>query len=93
MPTRQKYRLLGHTVDSNGESVEPHCADITFVNYGTNTLLVNNFIRIPPPATAGQYNFFTIAGNTGEEDTSIYNIQFSGAGTSVAIVMWRVYVS
>ncbi len=87
---RQKYTIESLPLDTNGGTIEVECADVTIINYGTSTLQING-IRIPPPATPGQWNAFFIAGNTGEIDTTKYSYQFTGGGTNDAIFVKRNY--
>lgn len=88
---RPEYTVDSIEINTNGQAVESNCADITFINYGTSTLLVNNAIRIPPPATAGQFNFINIAGNRGEIDRTKYICHFVTGGTNDAVIIRRNY--
>lgn len=90
---RQKYNTVGHQIDPNGEAVEADCVDVMFINYGTSVVFINNYLRIPAPA-AGQFTAFTIRGNTGEIDKTIYNISFTPgaiAGNN-CVMMYRQYI-
>ena len=91
---RQKYTVAGHAIDPNGENIEADCVDILIVNYGTSIVRINNYLRIPPPTTAGQFVAFTIKGNTGELDKTTYQISFDAGGGGLvndAVIMWRNY--
>lgn len=85
------YRNVSQTLDENGGPIESDCNAITFVNYGTNVLVVNNNIRVPAPAVAGQLSFYTIEGNRGEIDRTKYTYKFEGAGNSDAIAIRKIY--
>jgi hypothetical protein len=86
------YEVVSVTLDENGQEVESNCIDISFINYGTGALIINNNITIPAPATAGQFNMITIGGNVGEIDKTKYTCKF-GAGTKSALAIRRVYKS
>lgn len=87
----KEYTVDSIPVNTNGQSVDANCADIMFINYGTTTLLVNHSIKIPPPATPGQFNAIQISGNIGEIDRTKYTCYFTGAGTNDALIIRRNY--
>lgn len=87
---RQAYTIESLTLDTNGGAIEVECADVTIINYGTSILTVNG-IRIPPPATPGQWNALQISGNTGELDVTKYRYSFSAGGTNDATLVKRNY--
>lgn len=89
--SRQKYNVVGHAIDPNGENLEADCCDIMIVNYGTSVVRINKYLRIPPPTVAGQYVSFEIQGNTGELDRTTYQISFDPGGVNDAVVMYRQY--
>jgi hypothetical protein len=93
---RPEYTIDSILINGNGQAIESNCADITFVNYGTADLVVNNAIRVPAPAIPGQFTYFNIAGNIGEIDRTKYICSFDNPGgamapTMVAIVIRRNY--
>jgi len=88
---RQGYRFEAQTIDPRGKPLQSNCADVAFVNYGTNTLIVNDVIRVPPPAVVGQFTIYSLGGNLGEIDRSFYKTKFEGAGSSKAIFIRRIY--
>ncbi len=79
------------TIDANGGPIASDCLSITFCNYGTNELIVNNNIRVPIP-TVGQFTFITLEGQMNQLDRTKYVCKFNGAGTNDAIVVRRVPV-
>lgn len=91
MERPKEYTVDSIPINQNGQAVEANCADVAFINYGRTTLIVNNSIRIPPAATAGQFNMITIGGNIGEIDRTKYICRFSGVGTMDALIIRRNY--
>jgi len=85
----QLYTVDSIPISQNGQAVEANCMDVMFINYGTNTLIINNSLRIPPPVVAGQFNFLVISGNANEIDVTKYICRFSGAGTNDALIVRR----
>lgn len=83
MMTPYKIDVLNYA--SNG-SVRSDCADITFINSGTSTVVLNNALRIP----SGQS--ITITANKDEIDRTIYNFFFDGAGSNVLVVFRKIYI-
>jgi hypothetical protein len=83
---RQEYTTEFLSVpDENGWSLEANCVDVTFYNYGTCPLIINNVV------TLQQNEFINIAGNTGEIDKSKYICSYQGSGTKNAIIIKRNY--
>jgi hypothetical protein len=83
---RQEYTTEFLTIpDQSGWSLEANCADITFTNYGTANLIINNV------AILAQNQTLQVSGNTGEIDKSKYVCFYNGAGTRNAIVVKRNY--
>lgn len=82
---RQSYKVDFLNLTSN-QAVKSDCADITFYNLGTSTVLLNSALPIPPNG------FISFQANAGEIDVTIYNITFTGAGSNLALVARKIYV-
>ena len=82
---RIQYKIDFLSLTSN-QAVRSDCADITFFNNGTSTVILNSALRIPPN---GNISF---TANAGELDTTIYNISFTGAGNNLVTVFRKIYV-
>ena len=82
---QQQYKVDFLNYVTNG-SVKSDCADITFINQGTSTVVVNNAIWL----LSGQS--VSITANAGEIDTTTYNFYFDGVGTNKLIVVRKIYI-
>jgi len=85
MPQNYKIDFLSYTDDN---SVRSDCADITFVNNGATTIILNNTISIAPGSS------LSLAANAGEIDRTIYNFYFITSGTRAKrlVVFRKIYV-
>lgn len=81
--TEYKIDTLNLTQDG---SVKSDCADITFYNSGTTTIVLNNSLNIAPGTS------ITITANKDEIDRTIYNYYFTGVGTNILIVFRKIYI-
>lgn len=66
--------------------LESDCNSISFVNIGTNPVVVNGL-------TLQQNQSLNIEGNFNEIDTTQYYISFSGAGTNNLAVIRKLYIN
>ena len=83
---RQQYTTEFLTVPAEGIAVTANCADITFTNYGTEPLIVNDVVNL------AQNTSISVQANRGEIDRTKYRIRYgSGAGTKNAIIVRRIY--
>jgi len=83
---RQQYTTDFLTIPDQGVAIESNCADITFTNYGTVNVIVNDVVILATNQS------ITISANRGEIDRTIYRVRYvSGAGTRNAIVVRRIY--
>lgn len=89
---KKSYVTRNLSLSEIGGTVESEFIDITFTNYGTGDLIVNDSIVIPG-APAGSSNFCAISGNENEIDVTKYKYRFSAAGTRIAIAVWREYTN
>jgi hypothetical protein len=67
------------------DSVVSNCAEISFYNIGTSTMVINGVPFLPFAGIA-------FDGKAGETDTTKYKLGFSGAGDNIAFVIRKVYV-
>jgi len=82
----QQYKIdVLNLYEPNG-SVRSDCADITFFNAGTATVLLNGALTINPGSS------LTLAANAGEIDRTIYTYFFTSAGTRKFIIFRKVYI-
>lgn len=81
----QQYKIDILNLNSNG-AVRSDCADITFINSGTSTIVINNALQL----TSG--NSITISANKDEIDRTIYNYFFTGAGSNILVVFRKIYI-
>jgi hypothetical protein len=82
----QQYKIdVLNLYEPNG-SVRSDCADITFFNAGTATVLLNGALTINPGSS------LTLSANAGEIDRTIYTYFFSSAGTRKFIIFRKVYI-
>lgn len=70
---RQKYKISFLTYQ-NATQFNSDCSDITFVNNGASSCIINNDLILPPLAS------ISINCQDNEIDTTIYQISFLGAG-------------
>lgn len=75
----QRFYMTFNSVEKSQE-VKADCAQITFLNLGTATVVLNG---VPLP----QYWFFSSPANWDELDVTQYKVIFSGAGTKNCIVI------
>lgn len=80
-----EYKIDTLNLTQNG-SVKSDCADITFYNSGTTTIVLNNSLNIAPGTS------ITITANKDEIDRTIYNYYFTGVGTNILIVFRKIYI-
>jgi hypothetical protein len=80
-----QYKIDTLNLLSDG-SVKSDCADITFYNSGTTTVVLNNSLSIASGTS------ISITANVGEIDRTIYNYYFTGAGTNNLIVFRKIYI-
>jgi len=78
-----KYRIDFQNI-YKGQQVESNCNEIGFKNLGTATVMVGSV-----PLLSNQS--FTVNGNLGEIDITVYNIQFQG-GTKNLLITRKMYV-
>jgi hypothetical protein len=82
----QQYKIdVLNLYEPNG-SVRSDCADITFFNAGTATVLLNGALTINPGSS------LTLSANSGEIDRTIYTYFFSSAGSRKFIIFRKVYI-
>jgi len=82
----QQYKIdVLNLYEPNG-SVKSDCADITFFNAGTASVILNNALTINPGSS------ITLSANAGELDRTIYTYFFNGAGTRKFIIFRKVYI-
>lgn len=81
----QKYKIdfLSYV---NDDAVMSNCADITFLNTGTATVVINDTL----PLLTNQQVSFTA--NRGEIDLTTYRFSFKGPADKSLIVFRKVYV-
>jgi len=63
--------------------VKSDCADITFYNSGSDTVIINSAVVIFPNGS------FTLNANAGEIDRTIYNFRFEGTNTNQQLTVIR----
>ena len=80
-----QYKIDTLNLTSDG-SVKSDCADITFFNSGTSTIILNNSLSIAPGTS------LSITANVNEIDRTTYNYYFTGAGTNILIVFRKIYI-
>lgn len=81
---KYKVDFLSYVQDNY---VKSDCGDITFVNNGTNTVIINNSLRL----TAN--NSLSLSANAGELDTTIYFFKFLGSGSgNLLTVLRKIYI-
>ena len=71
----------------NTQFVHSDCNSITFINYGTANVVINQAIIL----ANGQS--FTIEGNEDEMCIEQFLLTFTGAGTSNCVVVRKIYVN
>ena len=83
--TKYKVDFLSFVTDSY---VKSDCGDITFVNNGTNTVIINNSLRL----VAG--NSLSLSANLGEIDTTAYFFKFviPNSSGNLLTVLRKIYV-
>lgn len=80
-----QYKIDILNLITNGQ-VRSDCADITFINSGTSTIILNNALSLP----SGQS--ISITANNDEIDRTIYTYTFQGAGTNSLVVFRKIYL-
>lgn len=80
-----QYKIDTLNLTSDG-SVKSDCADITFFNSGTTTIVLNNSLSIAPGTS------ISITANKDEIDRTIYTYYFTGVGTNILIVFRKIYI-
>lgn len=60
------------------------CAEISFINTGTSTMIINGISFLPG-------NGIAFDGNANELDTTLYTLMFSGAGQNICFVVRKCY--
>lgn len=81
----QKYVLEIFDITPEGVQQSSDCAAITFKNYGTATLVINDAI------TLAQNEWVTFSANQGEVDVTKYRTTWRGAGTTNGVVIRKMY--
>ena len=82
---KQKYYNTTDIFNTPAE-ITSECADISFLNLGTSTVLINNTIEL----TFGVGVSFTA--NWGEMDMTRYMVRFRGAGVNNLLVIRKYYI-
>jgi hypothetical protein len=80
-----QYKIDTLNLTSDG-SVKSDCADITFFNSGTSTIVLNNSLSIASGTS------ISITANKDEIDRTTYNYYFTGGGTNILIVFRKIYI-
>ena len=80
----RKYEIRFDTLN-RAAAVRSDCNELFIYNTGTNTVLVNAIPLIPG---AG----FIVSGHINEQDTTVYQVSFTGAGTPGAVVVRKFYI-
>lgn len=70
---RQKYKLSFATYQ-NATQFNSDCSDITFINNGASSCIINNDFTLAPLAS------LSINCQDNEIDTTVYQISFTSAG-------------
>lgn len=83
------YNISPFSVQTSGP-VTSNCMDITFINMGTNVVLLNNVVPIAPGASLG------FSANFNEVDKSIYTLTFpkdpTNTLTNNCIILKKSYI-
>lgn len=75
------------TIPAEGKQLESRCNSFTIINYGTETLIVNDVHTLP------QRGQIIISGLQGEMDTTVYRFKWgTTGGTKNAVVIRKKYV-
>jgi hypothetical protein len=80
----KKFEIRFDTLN-RAAAVRSHCNELFIYNTGSNTVLVNS---IPLQPGAG----FIVSGHINEEDTTVYQVSFQGAGNPSAVIVRKFYV-
>lgn len=83
----RKYKVEALSLIQDAGSIESNCNDITFTNFGTALLTIDDVI----PLTTGQQRVIT--GNADELNVSRHKYVWSGAGTRIGTVERKIYVA
>ena len=70
---------------NKANSFKPICNDVTFVNQGATIMWINGTLRILPNQS------YTFPGYPGEICTHTFDISFTGAGNSNAVMVTKNY--
>ena len=83
--TKYKVDFLSYQSDNY---VKSDCGDITFVNSGTNTVVINDSLKL----FSG--NSLSLSANAGELDTTIYIFKFLGlpGNGNILTVLRKIYI-
>ena len=81
------YVIEALSLNQDAGAVESNCADITFTNFGTATLTIDDVI---PLGTNMQR---VITGNEGEINVTRHRYVWSGGGTRIGTVERKLFVS
>lgn len=76
--------ILSYTLAAD---IKSHCNEITFINAGASTLILNNSFPILPTQS------ISFDGKKGEMDITPYNVSFTGAGDNLCVVIRKYYNS
>lgn len=80
--------LFKQYVDTGNIDAEENLNAITFINFGTGTVTLNDTVPIAAGAT------FIVGGNAGEIDKTNYNVSFAaGAVTNSLVVISKIIIS
>lgn len=80
----RKFRIELYQYQQN-YSIASNCNNITFINNGASTIQINNFNLI-----AGAT--LQIGGNADELDTTIYQLNFTGATNGNVTVIKKIFI-
>lgn len=85
---KQQYKIDILTLTGQNSSVRSDCGDITFYNYGTNKVQINDAITLLPSES------ISFSANYNEIDRTIYNFKFLTFGTNISrlIVIRKIYI-
>lgn len=81
----QRYTIEALNIPPEGVQQSSDCAAITFKNFGTATLVVNDVIELV------QNEWVTFSANEGEIDVTKYRTSWRGVGTNNGIVIRKMY--
>lgn len=94
IPVLQKGRAYYNSAVgiSRAGQVPSNCNEMTFVNQGASTVVINQVFRLYPGTPGSvQGDSITFDGKPGEIDVTIYEISFEGGGANNCVVFRKNY--